>query len=271
MRQHQLGGHIADRPDARDIGSHALINLDGATLIDLDAELFQPQTAPVGAEADCYQRLIGFDGLLSAFAANNYLDAGLGGLYRQDFMPGQHIDFALFKLFCQQIAHFSIFQRSDARQHFDKGNFGAVGVPNGREFKADRPGADDHHRFWLFFLHDGFKVGDDFLAVDLPCSRGCNAGSGGDDNVFGFQTGCLAIIIGHRYRVPGSHFSRTGVDINVVFLHQEPDPLHQAIGDLPAAFNGSSKVQLQVIDGEAKFLAALAQGIGDVGILQQRF
>ena len=51
MRQHQLAGHIADRPDPGYVGCHALINFNEAARVERHTDLFQPNPLAVGQEA----------------------------------------------------------------------------------------------------------------------------------------------------------------------------------------------------------------------------
>ena len=68
VRQHQLAGHIADRPNARDVGLHLLVDLHEAALTDLDADLFESEAFGIGTESDRHQSLIRFEGRFLAIA-----------------------------------------------------------------------------------------------------------------------------------------------------------------------------------------------------------
>ena len=138
MRQQQLPGHIANRPDAGHVGRHALVDLDEAALGQLDADFFQPQVLAVGAEADRQQGLLGFQGLLAFRSADLDLDTGLGRCDREHLGAGQGLDAALLELLGQFGADFFVFQRQDARQHLDHGHLGAVTTPDGGELHPDR-------------------------------------------------------------------------------------------------------------------------------------
>ena len=61
MRQHEFAGHIANGPNARDIGLHLFIDLDKAALTDLDADFFEAKSFGIGTEADRDQSLIRFE------------------------------------------------------------------------------------------------------------------------------------------------------------------------------------------------------------------
>ncbi len=52
MRQHQLGGHVADGPDARYTGRHALVDLDRAALAELENLLLLNDTALIIKDGD---------------------------------------------------------------------------------------------------------------------------------------------------------------------------------------------------------------------------
>ena len=68
MRQHQFAGHIADGPDARNVGLHLFIDLDKAAFADLDADFFQSKSFGIGTEADRDQGLVRFEGFVSPSA-----------------------------------------------------------------------------------------------------------------------------------------------------------------------------------------------------------
>ncbi len=144
MRQHQLGGHVADGPDAGHVGRHALVDLDRAALAQLDTQLLQTQALAVGPEADGNQGLFGFQQLFSAFfAGDHHLDSLLICHQRFDRVPGQRIDLAALEGLGQLRADLLIFQRQQAGQHLDQGDFDTIRIPDGGEFHPDGTGADD--------------------------------------------------------------------------------------------------------------------------------
>ncbi len=61
VRQHRTGDHIADGPDARNIGRIVVINNDASAFIQLDAELLETQPLGVRHSADRDQNDIGLD------------------------------------------------------------------------------------------------------------------------------------------------------------------------------------------------------------------
>lgn len=55
-----------------------------------------------------------------------------------------------------------------------------------------------------------------------------------------------------------------------MLAHQEADALHQPVGHLAAALEGDVVVERQVVEAEAELLGAVLEGVGHLGVLQQR-
>ncbi len=271
MSEHQLGGHVADRPDALDVRSHALVDLDRAAVVQCDADIFQAESLAVGFEADRQQGLIRLEGLLAAFAADLDFDAIVRGLDRFHPGVGHHLDSFALEGGEQLFAHFFVFEGDDVRQHLDDGDIDAVGVPDGGKLDADGAGADDDDGVGQVFLQDRLGVGDHLLAVDFHAGNHDRVRAGGHNDVVGAQSIGLPLFVGDFDGVGGDQLGLAHVDVDLVVLQQVADPLGQPLGDLAAALDRLGVIQFQVVEGEAKGAAAVMQQFGDVGVFEQRF
>jgi hypothetical protein len=60
------------------------------------------------------------------------------------------------------------------------------------------------------------------------------------------------------------------VTFDPAHLHQEADASDHSLGHLPAPPHRRGVVQLQPLELETEFLAAGTEGVGDLGVLEQR-
>ena len=183
VREHQLSRHVANRPNAGDVGRHSVVDFDEAARIEADSQRFQPETGGVGTESNRDERLFRFENRLLPFGGNGDADALRDGGYRFDFMSGQDADSALDEGFAQFLAHFFIFQRDEARQHLHDSDFDSIRMPNGGKLHADGAGADNHYRFGEGFLQNRLPIGKDFFAVYLPAAGDEGMRAGGEDEI----------------------------------------------------------------------------------------
>ncbi len=79
-----------------------------------------------------------------------------------------------------------------------------------------------------------------------------------------------SVLPGDGHAVLCAEDRRAHVHVDGVLLHQEADALHQPVGHLAAALDRRGVIELEAADLEAELLAALAQGVGHVGIPEQR-
>ena len=173
----------------------------------------------------------------------------------------------------QFLGDFFVFDRDQARQHFDEGDFRAEGTEDGSEFDAHRAGADNHQGLGNLLERENLDIGQDLVA-GLEAGKHAGFRAGAEDYVFGFDLRTFAVggdLDGqHTVLRRAGQLAVSPDGFDFVLLHQELETLGVLGHDLRLALLDGGPVQLAGVDAfDAEFFGVF-QVVPEFGVEQQR-
>ena len=270
MRQHQLGGHIADGVYVWDIGLHLGVDLDAPGFIERQAQILQPVALDSRPEADRLQDTLRSQRLRRAIGRRHYDRNAVAAFFNGvDARARHHLDAEFFEGFGQFGADFRILQRQDAVEEFHHRYVHAIIAHDVGKFHTNRAGAGDDDAGRQIVFHDLLFV------CDHPFTQRCSGKqlgrrAGRDDQVLESQVLLLAAVEFNAQAVCILNGRPALKGLDLVFSHQELHALGQAIGDAAAAFISRPIIERDIaVDAES--FRFMVQDISQLRIAQQRF
>ena len=181
--------HVADRPQARDVGS--AIRVDGdAPAFGRDAERLEPDILDIVNDPDRHDHMA--EPMLAAFAVTG-LDrrrhARCIGRKRLDPGPGQDRHPLLLEALAKRRRDFLVFARHDPVEHLNDGHLCTQVIIEAGKLDPDRP-RSDHQQFARHRVgHHRMAIGPHALAIRLGKWKIASPRPGGDDDVLCGQYG----------------------------------------------------------------------------------
>ena len=163
--------------------------------------------------------------------------------------------------------NFFIFERNDPGQSFEQGDFRAEGAEDRSELDADCTAADHDHRFGNFLQAQNFAVGENDIVIDFDAGQRTRLGTGGEQNVRGFQFGNFSVFFDGDFAWSGD-LAPAGNRFHFVFLEQRADAAGVFLNDFVFAGEDRRPINLHVFHFEAKFLGALEVVI-NISVMQE--
>src|SRR5216683_111640 len=198
MRKLRVSGHdVAHGVDGFFARLHPLVHMD-VPAFGLDRrQLFEPDLFGVGPAAHGDQNFFRFQ-LLLRLAVGREVDdhAGFGLLDLVDFGIDEAGDALLLEIAQQLFADFFIFDRHQARQHFDDRDLGPERPVEGSKLHAHRARADDDHRFGNRAQAQHFDVGKNAV-IGLQPRQHARIGAGSENQVLRLHLRFRAALAGY--------------------------------------------------------------------------
>jgi hypothetical protein len=137
VREPERRDHVAERPDALDVGAAVLVDGDEAAVVDLDAGGVEPGALGDRAATDGDEQQVGLQ-LLVALGLDRAHDPSSGGLDVGDLHAGHRGDAALAEGAADLLGGVGVLERQQPVLELDDGDLDAERVPGGGELHADR-------------------------------------------------------------------------------------------------------------------------------------
>src|SRR5271163_960354 len=265
----QAGDDVSYGVEVRLVGFQEGVGVNEAALEPgfgfFEADIFGERAA-----ADGDENLFGADSLrFSGFVFVNDCGAVCVFLHGLDF--GFEFDFhALFhEGFVQLGGNFLVFERDDARERFEQGDFRAEGVENGCEFDAYRAAAHHDHGFRDLLQAEDFAVGEDRGAVNFNARQGARLRTGGQQDVRGFEFGDFAVFF--HGDAPGTgDFAPADDGFDFILFEEQADAAGMFLYDFVFAREDGGPIDFDVFHFEAEFFGAF-EVVVDVRVVQKNF
>jgi hypothetical protein len=157
----------------------------------------------------------------------------------------------------ESLGGLGVHARRDAVEELDHGHLGAQAAPHRTELQADDAGADDDQALGDF--RQGERAGgiDDAGLVHRHAGQGRGLGTGGDDDVGGFQGGDRAVLGGDLDLAGAGDLAGALHPLDLVLLEQELDALGERGDALALLLHHLDEVELGLhLDAQVGELAA---------------
>ena len=143
--EHHLAGAVTDGVDARDVGAHVVVDLDRATLGELDPGGLEAVALDARREAEGGQELVGLDDLRVAAGGggDGDLDAGAGVLDVLDRGAGQDLHAELLVVLGELLGDVGVLGGDHPVEELDDGHVDAEVGHDVGELDTDRARATD--------------------------------------------------------------------------------------------------------------------------------
>ena len=269
----ELRGDVTDGVDVRDVGAHALVDVDGATLGELDTGVLQAKALHTRGEADGDHDTVGLDGL--GLGAVGGLDVDLDALVAAEvahgggLVTGLQVHAELLVLLGDLLGDVLVLVGQDAVHELDDGDVDAEVGQDVGELHADGTGTDDDHGLRGVLVEDLLLVGDD-VAADVHTRQGLHDGTGRDDRIVEGEGLARVLPLRDLDRVRVGEGTET-VDLgDPVLLHQVVDTLDDARRDLSGPLVRDPVVHADVVTADAEGLGIVGEDVRDVRVTDQR-
>ena len=204
--------------------------------IEGDAQLIEADVCSVGTSACRHQHL--FNGVLFDFALlclKGDLDPTVFDLSAFELRLRVDFDSLFGENAFQFLRDFFVFERNDARQHFDERDFRAEAAVDGGELHTDGAATDDQHRFRNVFQVKHANVAEDVLFIEAVTGQGLCFRTGCDDDVLRVYLGRSTIGL-HRDFRGADHGAGALDDGDLVLSKQKVDAFRHLVDDVAFAF-----------------------------------
>ena len=268
VREHHLGGDVADGVHVRHVGAAELVDVDRASFGELDADALQAVTLGPRGEAEGRQEPVRLEHLRLAAGrgGDRHLDAGTGVLDVLDLGAGQDLHAELLVVLGQLLGHVGVLGGDHAVQELHDRHVDAEVGHDVGELDADRARPTDHDGRREVFVEDLLLVADDVLG-QLDAHR-ADGRARGDDQVVEGHLALLAAV-GLDVHRGGGGDRAPAVDLgDLVLLHQEVDALDDARADLAGPLVRRT-VGHRGVALDAVLRLLMVERVCQLGVLQQ--
>src|SRR5262245_1662306 len=271
VRQHRPGDHVADRIDAGHVGGISGIDDHAPAIVQPYSDLAQPQPFRIGHASDRHEHHVGVDRCCRA--ARGRLHARLQSLSaavdRNDFRRQFEGHALLLQDALELLRDLQVDARQDAVEKFNHGYVGAEAAPHRAELEADHAGADDEQALRHLAERDGGIRRHDPFFVDVDAFEPRHVGSGGNDDVAGFQDlrGAVAL---HLDLSRGDDAAGAMHGIDLVLLEQELDPFDVALDAGVLELHQAIEIELRGFYLDPHAAEAVTGLFEQLGGMQQR-
>src|SRR5690625_2435664 len=208
--EHRTTHHVTDRPNAGGIGGTQVVDVDKASLVQIDAGIFGQQAFGIGATADGDDQLVkGFLLLVPVFVGVGHDDLFALGFGTGNPTAEPDIQALLAEYFVGFFGDLLIHDRQKIVHGFQHDHLGAESAPNAAQFQADHTATDDTQTLRYGIELQGTCGVDDQLVVHFGHGNINRAGPGSQNDVFGGVGLLFAFFVGDFYLAIGQQFTGT--------------------------------------------------------------
>jgi hypothetical protein len=165
--------------------------------------------------------------------------------------------------------NFLIFEWNDARERFEQCDFGAERVEDGGKFDTYRAAAHYDHGFRDLLQAENFAIGKYCGAVNFYARQRARGGSGGYQDVRGFEFGHFAVFF-HRDAAWTGDPAPAGDGFDFILFEQQPNAAGVFFYDFVFARENGGPINFYGLHFEAEFFGAF-EVIVNIGVVQENF
>ncbi len=267
--EHRARNDVANCVNALGGGAEMVVDLHAAALVELHARLVGSEARGGGLATHGDEDLVGFklELLVLLFGGEERLLAFLGDT--GDFRAELETEALLFKETLGQLGDVLIDGARDLRQQLDDGYLRTKARPNATQLQADGARADDDKLLRHLVKAQGFGAGNNRVAVKLHERQlhrhgaGCNNDVCGGDDLFAVVASDLYLALAFKRAEAAQH-------VYLARLGELGDAAIELGDDLVLALEHGGDVASQLADLDAVHIAALLDGVENLGGMQQR-
>ena len=268
--QLQLRGDVTDGVNVVNVGAHAVIDVDGTALSQLNAGVLKAKALNARSEADGNHGAIHGQRVLLGTILGFHLNGDIVAvvLHRGGLVTGQELHAELLVLLGNLLGYVLVLIRQDAVHELHDSDVHTVVGQHISKLHADGAGAHNDHGLRCFLVQDLLFIGDD-IAAQLNARQGLDHGAGSDDAVIEGNGLTFIIALSNLNGLIVLEGTQT-VDLgDLVLLHQVVNALDDARRNLAGTLVGHTEIKGNIA-GDAKSLRLVVEGVGNLCILQQR-
>src|SRR5262245_25366359 len=197
VSQHWTRDHIADSPDARNVGRIVVINDHTRAFVQLHAKFFETEALGVRHAANRDQNDISLDRFSSAALRrfHDCLEPFSGRIDRSDFGGQFECHALLLEQALRLTPYFAVQPGQRTVKKFHHRHLSSKTPPDRAKLKSDDAGPDDKQMLGHRRQRQSACRRDNALLVDFDAFQPRNVGAGSDDDGLGFDSLCLATLV----------------------------------------------------------------------------